>query len=306
MTSLNAAQRARPMSIHDRVDQLIQKLATTRQFPTQGEVLFIDLAKAQVRNAFIPRNIVEAFLGGRGVNMFLLYHLLDESLSPTHPEVPLIFGSGLLTSYVPSAARGNASSWSPESGVLMDSNAGDFFPSFMKWNDIDHIVIYGQPADWAQIRIENKEVHFESAAELIGLDNIDLRERFIKAHGVEGGDFALNAITRAGEHQVLSAGIMAGPKAIYARGAPGAKMGSLKLKALMIKGKAGKHETFQPHKAGNREIAKMLLTTSVVKNALKTRGTPFLYKPSRLLSALGTKNNQITSWTDSQIGRAHV
>jgi aldehyde:ferredoxin oxidoreductase len=36
----------------------------------------------------------------------------------------------------------------------------------------------------------------------------------------------------------------------------------------------------------------------VVKHALKTMGTPFLYKPSRLLGAMGTKNNQETTWTD--------
>ena len=36
----------------------------------------------------------------------------------------------------------------------------------------------------------------------------------------------------------------------------------------------------------------------MVKNALSTTGTPFLYKPSRLLGAMGTKNNQETTWTD--------
>jgi len=35
-----------------------------------------------------------------------------------------------------------------------------------------------------------------------------------------------------------------------------------------------------------------------VKNALSTQGTPFLYKPSRLLGAMGTKNNQETTWTE--------
>ena len=59
--------------------------------------------------------------------MYYLYRLLDESLCPLHPDVPLIFGSGVLTGIVPSAARGGATSWSPESGVIMDCNAGDYF-----------------------------------------------------------------------------------------------------------------------------------------------------------------------------------
>jgi aldehyde:ferredoxin oxidoreductase len=49
----------------------------------------------------------------------------------------------------------------------------------------------------------------------------------------------------------------------------------------------------------NKVIGKKIITTSVIKNALKMVGTPFLYKPSRVLCALGTKNNQETSWKES-------
>src|SRR5439155_15437821 len=100
------------------------------------------------------------------------------------------------------------------------------------------------------------------------------------------------------ENLVLTSAIMAGPKACYARGGPGAKMGSLKLKAIVVQGQTRDFETAQPYKGYNRTIAQKLLDTSVVKHALKTRGTPFLYKPSRLLGAMGTKNNQLTTWTD--------
>jgi aldehyde:ferredoxin oxidoreductase len=75
-------------------------------------------------------------------------------------------------------------------------------------------------------------------------------------------------------------------------------MGSLKLKAIVVQGQTRDFETAQPYKGYNRTIAQKLLDTSVVKHALKTRGTPFLYKPSRLLGAMGTKNNQLTTWTD--------
>jgi aldehyde:ferredoxin oxidoreductase len=105
-------------------------------------------------------------------------------------------------------------------------------------------------------------------------------------------------VTRAGENLVLTSAIMAGPKACYARGGPGAKMGSLKLKAIVVQGHTRDFETAQPYKGYNRTIAQKLLDTSVVKHALKTVGTPFLYKPSRLLGAMGTKNNQETTWTD--------
>ncbi len=107
-------------------------------------------------------------------------------------------------------------------------------------------------------------------------------------------------ITSAGENLVLSAGIMGGIKAIYARGGAGAKMGSLKLKGIMILGSCPPPPALSAEfKQNNKEIAQKILNASVIKNALKTVGTPFLYKPSRILNAMGAKNNQETSWHDS-------
>ena len=92
------------MPIRERVDDLIARLSSERQFPTQGETIFVDLERREVRRAFIPRRVVETFLGGRGVNMFLLHNLLDTTLHPMHPDIPLIFGTGILTSLVPSTS----------------------------------------------------------------------------------------------------------------------------------------------------------------------------------------------------------
>ncbi|MDP9362609.1 MAG: aldehyde ferredoxin oxidoreductase [Acidobacteriota bacterium] len=287
------------MSIRTRVEALLGRLASEPQFPTQGETIFVDLERQEVRRAWIPRRVVTMLLGGRGVNMYLLHNLLDETLEPIHPDIPLIFGTGILTSMVPSASRGNVTSWSPESRVLMDSNAGDYFPSFMKLNGIDHLVLYGKAPKWTLLHFDGNEPKFVDAAPWAGLDNLDLRARIAEDfNGVEGKDYGLAAITTAGENLVLCSGIMAGPKAIYARGGPGAKMGALNLKAVLIQGRAADLTPFRPHKTRNREVALKLLSASVVKNALKKRGTPFLYKPSRMLGAMGTKNNQETTWTD--------
>ena len=268
--------------IHARIDRLMRRLASEPQFPTQGQTIFVDLDRQEIRRAYIPRRVVETFLGGRGVNMYLLHNLFDPSLEPLHADIPLIFGTGILTSLVPSASRGNVTSWSPESGVLLDSNAGDYFPSFMKLNGVDHLVLYGKARKWTLLHIEDDEVKFVDAEPWVGMDNLDLRA----------------AIATSGENLALCSGIMAGPKAIYARGGPGAKMGSLRLKAVVIQGRSADLTPFRPHKTRNRDVAQKLLSASVIKNAMKVRGTPFLYKPSRMLGAMGTKNNQETTWTD--------
>jgi aldehyde:ferredoxin oxidoreductase len=156
------------------------------------------------------------------------------------------------------------------------------------------------------MRIGSGQVEFLDARKYAGLDNIDLRGRVAEDFkGMWTRDLAMVNITRAGENLVLSSAIMAGPKACYARGGPGAKMGSLKLKAILVQGQTRDFDSFQPYKNYNRTIAQKLLATSVVQHALKTTGTPFLYRPSRLLGAMGTKNNQETTWTD-QLDADHI
>jgi len=287
------------MPIRDRVARLVAELPAAPQFPTQGATLFVDLERRDVQRAYTPLAIVRAFLTGRGANMFYLYRLLDESLEPLHPDIPLIFGSGVLTGIVPSAARGNVTSWSPESGVILDCNAGDYFPSFLKMNGIDHLVLFGRSPSWTLLHIREGEISFTDAAPYVGLDNIDMRDRVADdMGGMWTRDLAMVNITRAGENLVLTSAIMAGPKSCFARGGPGAKMGALRLKAIVVQGQTRDFDTALPYKEYNRTIAHKLLETSVVKHALRTMGTPFLYRPSRILGAMGTKNNQETTWTD--------
>ncbi len=288
------------MGIRERVARLLEEMPRAAEFPSQGATLFVDLERRETATAFTPVGVTRTLLAGRGANMYYLYRLLDETLSPLNPDVPLIFGSGLLTGLVPSAARGNCTSWSPESGVLLDANAGDYFPSFLRINGFDHVVLYGKAAAWTMIVIRDGVVSFEDGARYAGLDNIDMREAVARdTGGTWARNLAMVNITRAGENGVLTSGIMAGPKAIYARGGPGAKMGALGLKGIVTMAQTREFPTAQPYKPYNRVIAQKLLATSVVKNALSVTGTPFLYKPSRLLGAMGTKNNQDTTWTEA-------
>ena len=288
------------MSIRDRVAALTAEMPRQPQYATQGATLFVDLERRVTQQAYTPLPVARALLGGRGANMYYLYRLLDETLSPLDAEIPLIFGSGPLTGLVPSAARGNCTSWSPDSGVLMDTNAGDYFPSFLRMNGFDHLVLYGRSASWSLLIIREGQIEFREAAAYVGMDNIDMREAVQRdLGGVWKRNMSMVNITRAGENLVLTSGIMGGPKAIYARGGPGAKMGALQLKGIVTLAPTRELPAAHPYKPYNRHIAQKLLGTSVVKNALSVTGTPFLYKPSRILGAMGTKNNQETTWTDA-------
>jgi aldehyde:ferredoxin oxidoreductase len=288
------------MGIRDRVAALVAEMPREPQYATQSATLFVDLERRHFQRAYTPLGVARALLGGRGANMYYLFRLLDETKTPLDPDIPLIFGSGPLTGLVPSAARGNCTSWAPDSGVLMDCNAGDYFPSFLRMNGFDHLVLFGRAPAWTVLAIREGDIEFRDASPYVGFDNIDMREAVERDFGgVWRRNMSMVNITRAGENLVLTSGIMAGPKAIYARGGPGAKMGSLQLKAIVTLSPLRELPAAQPYKPYNRHIAQKLLGTSVVKNALSVSGTPFLYRPSRLLGAMGTKNNQETTWTDA-------
>ena len=288
------------MSIREKLERLVARMHDTPQYNSQGAVLFVDLEQKKTLKKYLPIEVLRNFLGGRGANMWLLYNLVEEEREALDPEIPLIFGSGVLTSSMPSATRGNITSKSPDSYAILDANAGDYFPSFLRCHGYDHVVLYGRAAAWTMLRIAYETVEFVDAAPYVGLNNLDMAAAIQRDFNcVEREDMALARITTSGENQVLCSGIMGGIKAIWARGGGGAKMGSLRLKGIMIHGAPKDLQPVQPMAKYNKVIGKKIIGTSVIKNALKMVGTPFLYKPSRVLCALGAKNNQQTSWKPS-------
>ena len=140
------------MAIRDKLARLAARLHDTPQYNSQGAVLFVDLEHRATLKKYLPLEVMRNFLGGRGANMWLLYNLLDEERAALDPEVPLIFGTGILTSSMPSATRGNFTSMSPESDAILDANGGDYFPSFLRTHGYDHIVLYGQAPSWTLLK----------------------------------------------------------------------------------------------------------------------------------------------------------
>ena len=167
-------------------------------------------------------------------------------------------------------------------------------------NGIDHLVLYGRARSGRLMLIREGQVEWRDAAPYVGLDNIDMRTRV-----------AARSRRRVGAQHVDGQRDARGRARCSDRGHHGRAEGDLRARrhrredgiaAAEGDRHAGPHariRTAQPYKAYNRQIAQKLLGTSVVKHALSTMGTPFLYRPSRLLGAMGTKNNQETTWTDA-------
>jgi aldehyde:ferredoxin oxidoreductase len=287
------------MGIREKLERLVARMHDTPQYNSQGAVLFVDLEQRKTLKKYLPIEVLKNFLGGRGANMCAAVQPDRRGASAAlDPEIPLIFGSGVLTSSMPSATRGNITSKSPDSYAILDANAGDYFPSFPS---VATATITSCSTAAPRPGPCSRLLTTPSSSSMPRPMSASTTSTWpppssATSTASSARTWRWRASPRLGENQVLCSGIMGGIKAIWARGGGGAKMGSLKLKGIMIHGAPRELQPVQPMAKYNKVIGKKIIGTSVIKNALKMVGTPFLYKPSRVLCALGTKNNQQTSW----------
>jgi aldehyde:ferredoxin oxidoreductase len=260
----------------------------------------VDLSSGTVHLEPTPRPLVEAYLGGRGLNMHYLLKLLRPRTDPFSSENPLIVGAGLLTgTLAPSSSRFNISAKSPESGILGDANCGGFFGPRLRAAGFDRLIITGRANAPCYLHIQPGRTEAREAGDIWGLDAWETQERLRETLG---GGIEVAAVGLAGERRVRFAAIMHGKKAAAARGGLGAVMGSKNLKALVVAGR-GQVPAADPAglRAYRRELLPYLARTGAVK-ILGEFGTPFLYRPSNMIGAIRTRNSQLNAFAESLEG----
>ena len=93
-----------------------------------NKIAWVDLATRQIRIEDIPQAWRKKYLGGRGINQYLLFQSVSNDTDPLGPDNPLIIGAGALSGTLGIAnCRVNFSAKSPETGHLGDSSIGGFF-----------------------------------------------------------------------------------------------------------------------------------------------------------------------------------
>jgi aldehyde:ferredoxin oxidoreductase len=262
----------------------------------------VDLTNKRFTISETPEEFVRAFLGGRGLNMRFLAHYLKEAddaskIDPFGPENPLIIGAGLLTGTIaPNAARFNVSALSPETLGLGDANCGGFFAAAMRRAGFDRLVIQGRAPEPTYLLLEDGQIQFHPARDLMGKGSFETQEAIKEIHG-PGTISAV--IGPAGENLVRMAAVMTGKKNTAGRCGMGAVMGSKNLKAIAAKGR-GKIEIDNKSRLREERIALTdYLKRSKVIQVLGKLGTPFLYSVSNTLGAIRTRNSQDNFFEDT-------
>ena len=193
-----------------------------------GRILRVDLTSGTIEYGGIPRQLLEEYLGGRGLGVRLMRDYFH--LDPFDPAMPLIFAVGpLCGTSAPTAARLSVVSRSPLTGTIYDCSAGGRFAWRLKAAGLDVLLITGASPVPVSLVISETGAQLLPAGDLWGRD-IPATVAALREHG------SVAAIGPAGENGVLFANIMMGEGNSVGRGGLGAVMGAKNLKAIAVDG----------------------------------------------------------------------
>ena len=206
------------------------------EFGRSGRILRIDLSNrtsaVEDADAYAGR-----FIGGRGINVKIVYDEVNPALSYTDPENRLVIGPGALTGMpVPTASRTKVTAMAPNK-LLMSSGLGGFIGPEIRYAGYDNIVIKGKAPSPLYMYINDGAVEFRDAGAIWGKDTYETPELIKKEIGDQNAQ--VMCIGPAGENLVSFACIMTGIGSSAGHGGLGAVMGSKNLKAIAVRGKRG-------------------------------------------------------------------
>ena len=178
--------------------------------------------------------------GGRGLTSAITFDEVPPTCHPLGPNNKLTLAPGWVSGSpaAPSSGRMSFGGKSPLTGGIKESNAGGLGSQKLARLQIAAVIIEGtpKPGKWYTIVINQDEVKFEDAADLIGKGMYEVDEILWEKYPVKP---AIIGIGQAGEMKLSNAGISVNdqenrPGRYAGRGGMGAVMGAKGIKAMVI------------------------------------------------------------------------
>ena len=255
------------------------------------KIAFIDLSTGRIDIKSISLDIRRKFLGGRGLDAYLLYNHTQKGCDPLGPNNTLMVSGGLLTATLASAtARTHVMAKSPLGGMVGSANMGGFFAPELAWAGFHHLVIKGKAEKPVYLWIHNGKIEIRDAQHLWGKTTTETQWTIREELGDD--DIKSLVIGPAGENQVRIANVMTGIKNAGGRTGMGAVMGSKNLKAIAARGTldikiAHPREALDYNKRFIDQI-----TSAKVNQTQGTLGTPFIWGATNSWGGVRCRNFQ--------------
>jgi len=256
------------------------------------KIAYIDLSTRKIVQKPIPKQMRQLFLGGRGIDMYLLYNHVAPKTDPLSPENTLIVGNGLLVG-IPAlgAGRCDIAAKSPLTGAVGDSNIGGFFGPELRFAGFDHLIITGRAENPVYLWINDDEIEIREASHLWEKDTFETQTTIREDHGDE--EIKSLVIGVAGEKLVRFANARTGMKNSAGRTGMGCVMGSKRLKAIAIRGTMNL-EFANPDELLDycREMNSMIMDTRWAQAQSKW-GTMVIFNNTNTTGLIRTRNFQL-------------
>ncbi|MHA1775339.1 MAG: 3-hexulose-6-phosphate synthase [Promethearchaeota archaeon] len=255
-----------------------------------NKILRINLDTKSVKEESLDFEIVQQYLGGRGLGVKILYDELPPKIDPLSSANKIALMTGPMTGTIsPTSSRWAMVFKSPlTQNTLNDSHCGGSLGIQLKKSGYDGIIIEGKADKPCLIHIQDSIVEILDATEFWGKDTYEtqksLKEKYDR-HSVA-------CIGIAGEKLNKFACVMNDAR-FAGRGGVGAIWGSKNLKAIVIKGT----QRIKPvNEFAFKKISKKFLDTlkghPVTGTGLGLYGTPILTTAVNKSGVLPVKNFQ--------------
>ena len=259
--------------------------------PLDRKIAYIDLTTGDIQTKAIPLDVRRKFLGGRGLDAYLLYNHTNQGCDPLGPDNTLMVSGGLLCATCASAtARTHVMAKSPLTGLLGSCNMGGFFAPEMAWAGFHHLVIKGKADHPVYIYIHNGKIEIRDGRPLWGLSVTDAQWAVRDILGDQ--EVKSMVCGPAGENLVRFANVMTGIKNAGGRTGMGCVMGSKNLKAVAVRGTMDIHIA---HPKEALEYNKRFIDQIVSAKVNQTQGrlgTPFIWGATNSWGGIRCRNFQ--------------
>lgn len=200
-----------------------------------GDLLRIDLSNGGISEETISRELIEQYIGGKGVGTYLLSQEVGPDVDPLSPQNKLIFVVGP-ASGTPMLGTNRYAVYfaSPLTGGYGECYSGGNVASQFARTGYKVVIVEGASDVPVYLEISEAGARIHPAGDVWGMDTFEAEEALLAK--TEAPKAQACVIGPAGERLVRFACIENNKWHSLGRGGPGAVMGSKKLKGLVFHG----------------------------------------------------------------------
>jgi aldehyde:ferredoxin oxidoreductase len=204
-----------------------------------GKILHINLTRGEFTVEEPDEAFYRKYMGGSALNTYYLLQQMPAGVDPLGPDNILALSVGVTTGApISGQSRMTATAKSPLTGAIGDAQSGGFFPAEMKFAGFDAFIITGKAPRPVYLWVHDGQFELREASHLWGKVTGEV-EAAIKAE-LNDDRIEVAQAGPAAEKGVLFSAIINMSNRANGRTGMGAVMASKNLKAIAVRGQAGK------------------------------------------------------------------